>query len=104
MDLRLNGVNSIDRKAVFPVAFLIHSFLQNHNNVGCVEVCENEIAFTKAVFFKVGKILYVPYGLECCNKIIYYDGSGNFTYPHDKLFNFLVNALMSITPGHLAKI
>lgn len=105
MDLLFrSSVKSIDKKAVFPIAYLIHSFLQNHNNAGSATICPDKIEFCKGIFFTVGKVSLSPYGIECRNGTIYYDGLGNFQYPHDNLFTWLVNALMQLKPGLLAKI
>ena len=52
MNIRLSLVKEIDRQAYFPLAALIHSYLQNHSNVGAVEICTNEIRFTKGVFLR----------------------------------------------------
>ena len=41
MNLRLSLVKKIDGRALFPLAALIHSYLQNHS-VGTIEICENE--------------------------------------------------------------
>lgn len=104
MDLRFSLINGVDRKAVFPLSYLIHSYLQSHNNIGCIEIRRNEIGFTKGVLFTIGKISYAPYGLECRNGIVCYDESGNFKYPKDNLFTFLVNAIMQLSPGHIVKM
>ena len=103
MGIRLEMIKGVDPKAYFPLAYLVHSFLQNHNNVGTVNIGENSITFSKAVFFTVGKIIYEPYGLVCRNGIVYYEGNAGFNYPHDRLFSFLVNAIHRLKPGYIAK-
>lgn len=50
MNIRLSLVRQIDNNALFPLAALIHSYLQNHSNIGTIEICKNEIRFTKGVF------------------------------------------------------
>ena len=76
MNIRLSLIKQIDSRAWFPLAALIHSYLQNHHNVGAVEICENEIRFTKGVFFTLGRINYTPYQIVCRNGVIYYEGAG----------------------------
>ena len=99
------SVKSIDKKAVFPVSYLIYSFLQNHRNVGDATIYANEIKFSKGVFFSVGNVSFSPYGLVCRDKTLYYDGMANFQYPqNDKLFTQLVNGLMNLKPGYMARI
>lgn len=104
MDLRFRFITGVDKKAIFPLAYLIHSYVQNHRNVGCTEICANDISFTKGIVFTIGRISYVPYGLECRNGIIFYDGSMDFSYPKDSLFTYLVNALAELSPCNIAKI
>lgn len=104
MNIRLSLVKRIEPCAWFPLAALIHSYLQNHSNVGAVEICENEIRFTKGVFFTMGRISYVPYQIACRNGVIYYDGAGVQNVPDDFLFTFLVNALRQLRPGYMVKM
>ncbi len=104
MNIRLSLVKQIDNRAWFPLAVLIHSYLQNHSNVGAVEICENEIRFTKGVFFTLGRINYAPYQIVCRNGVIYYDGTGIQNVPKDDLFVFLVNALRQLRPGYMVKL
>ena len=104
MDLVFRSIKSIDKRAVFPIAYLIHSFVQTHRNTGSAEVCENEILFCKAYFFTIGKVSYSPYGLSCVNGVICFDSSCKFNYPQDNLFTYLVNALMRMRPGYMVKI
>lgn len=103
MNIRLSLVKGIDKRALFPLAALIHSYLQNHSNTGTVEICRDEIRFTKGVFFTVGKINYAPYQIICKNDVIYYEGTGITNAPKDNLFIFLVNALHQLRPGYIAK-
>ena len=91
----------IDKKAVFPLAHLIWSFLQNHHNIGDVCIWSDRIEFSKHIFFTVGKIMYEPYGLVCRNGIIYSEENNNFSYPNDDLFTFLVNALLQLKEGYM---
>lgn len=104
MNIRLSLVKQIDNRALFPLAALIHSYLQNHSNVGTVEICEKEIQFTKGVFFTLGHIDYTPYQIVCRNGIIYYEGTGIQNVPKDNLFVFLVNALRQLRPGYMVKL
>ena len=94
MNIRLSLVKQIDNRAWFPLAALIHSYLQ----------CENEIRFTKGVFFTLGRINYAPYQIVCRNGVIYYDGTGILNVPKDDLFVFLVNALRQLRPGYMVKL
>lgn len=104
MNIRLSLVKEIDRRAYFPLAALIHSYLQNHSNVGAVEICTNEIRFTKGVFFTVGRIDYAPYQIVCRNNVIYYEGEGIQYASRDDLLLFLVNALHQLKPGYMFKL
>lgn len=104
MDLRFSLIDGVDRKAVFPMAYLIHSYLQSHSNVGGIEIRRNKIAFTKGVFFTTGKIMYAPYGLKCRNGIVFFDGTPPSSYPHDTLFTLLVNGLIQLKSGYIFKI
>lgn len=104
MNIRLSLVKQIDNRAWFPLATLIHSYLQNHSNIGAIEICENEIRFTKGVFFTLGRINYTPYQIVCKNGIIYYEGTGIQNIPKDDLFVFLVNALRQLRPGYMVKL
>jgi hypothetical protein len=104
MNLRLSLVKQIDNRAWLPLAALIHSYLQNHSNVGAIVICENEIRFTKGVFFTLGRIDYTPYQIVCKNGIIYYEGTGILNVPKDDLFVFLVNALRQLRPGYMVKL
>lgn len=103
MNLRLSLVKKIDGRALFPLAALIHSYLQNHS-VGTIEICENEIRFTKGVFFTVGRVNYTPYQITCRNGVIYYDGTETVNVVKDDLFIFLVNALRQLQPGYIVKL
>lgn len=104
MNIRLSLVKQIDNRACFPLAVLIHSYLQNHSNVGTVEICDNEIRFTKGVFFTVGRINYAPYHIVCRDWVIYYDGPGIQNVPKDSLFTSLVNALHQLRRGYMLKL
>lgn len=92
---------TVGKNAVFPIAYLIWSYLQTNHNLGCVEIHRDKILFTKHVFFTVGKISYEPYGLVCKDNVIYCDGKNNFPHPHDGLFTFLVNALLQLRDGYM---
>lgn len=100
----MQGIKGVDRKAVFPIAYLIHSYLRSHKSPGSATICRDEINFAKAVFFTTGRVSYAPYGLQCINGIVQYDGNSSFQYPHDDLFTFLVNAIIQLKPGFLIKV
>ena len=104
MNIRLSLVKKIDGRALSPLASLIHSYLQNHPNVGTIEICENEIKFTKGVFFTVGRISYIPYQIICRNGIIYYEGTESPNTKKDDLDILLVNVLYQLSPGYIARI
>ncbi len=104
MNIRLSLVKQIDNRAWFPLAALIHSYLQNHSNVGTVEIGDDEIRFTKGIFFTVGRIKYAPYRIVCRDWVIYYEGTGIQNAPKDDLFVFLVNALRQLRPGYMIKL
>ncbi len=104
MYIRLSLVNKIDNRAWFPLAALIHSYLQNHPYVGSVEISENQIRFTKGIFFTLGCINYAPHQIVCRNGVIYYEGTGILNKPQDDLFIFLVNALRQLRPGYMVKL
>ena len=104
MDIRLSLVNKIDGSALHPLTFLIHSFLQNHPNVGTVEICREEICFTKGIFFTVGRIDYAPYQIVCRDGVVRYDGSEKITTAKDDLYVCLINALYQLRPGCVVKI
>lgn len=104
MNIRLSLVNKIDGRAVLPLATLIHSYIQGHPNVGSIEICPNEIRFTKGIFFTVGRIDYTPYQIECRNGVVYYEGTQAPNAVKDNLFILLVNVLHQLTPGHMAKL
>lgn len=104
MNIRLSSVKKIDGRALFPLAALIQSYLQNHQNVGTIEICKNEIRFTKGVFFTVGRIDYIPYQITCRNEVIYYEGTETVNAVRDNLFVFLVNALRQLQPGYIIKL
>jgi hypothetical protein len=105
MNIRIEtSIKGIDQKAWFPLAYLIYSYLQNHKNAGEVSIGKYAITFSKAIFFTSGKIAYEPYGIECRNGIVCYDGCGNFDYPRNNtLFIFLVNAFRQLKPGYYLK-
>lgn len=104
MKILLSSVQKVDNRAYFPLAALIHSYLQNHSNVGTVEIGENEIRFSKGVFFTLGRISYAPYHIVCKNGVVCYDGNGIENTPNDNLFVFLVNALRQLRPGYMIKL
>lgn len=105
MEIRfLYPVKGVDPKAIFPLSYLIHSFLQNHNNVGAIVIGGKDITFSRAFFFTAGRIDYEPYGLKCRDGIVYFEGSAKFNYPkNDDLFTFLVNAILKLKPGYMIK-
>ena len=72
MDIRLSLVKKVDGGAIGVLTYLIHSYLNNHHNIGCVEICRDEIIFTKGIFFTVGRIKYAPYQLDCRNGVVCY--------------------------------
>ncbi len=104
MNIRLSLVRQIDNNALFPLAALIHSYLQNHSNIGTIEICKNEIRFTKGVFFTLGRINYAPYQITYRNGVIHYDGTSFQNVPKDELFAFIVNALHQLRPGYMIKL
>lgn len=104
MNIRLSLVKQIDNRAWFPLAALIHSYLQNHSNIGAVEICKNEIRFTKGVFFTIGRIEYAPYQIVCKDGVIYYNGTGFQYASKDDLFFFLMSALRQLRPGYMIKL
>lgn len=101
MDIRFSLIEAVEPKAVWPLARLIHSFLQTHNNVGCIEIGRNEISFTKGFFFSVGKVSYEPYELENRNGTIVFKGSTSPAYTKDDLFVILVNAIRQLKKGYV---
>lgn len=105
MDLLMStAIRGADQSTWFPLAFLIHSFLQNHKIVGSIDIGKQDITFSKAVFFTVGRIDYEPYGLVCRDGIVYYEGSAKFNYPNDMFFFRLVSAIRALKPGYLVKL
>ncbi len=99
MTICLSLVHGIDKKALWPLSYLIHDYLQQHSSVGTIEICRDEILFKKGFIFTVGRIKYSPYGLVYQDDIIKYMGNGFTDYPQDSLFAFLVNALYRLRPG-----
>lgn len=104
MDICFGFIDKVDNKAIFPLARLIHSYLQAHHNVGTITIDKDRIEFSKAIFFKVGEIHYEPYGFECRNKIVYINGPHSEEYPHDNLFTILVNAIHQLKRGYVIKL
>lgn len=104
MDIRFGFIDKVDGKAIFPLARIIHSYLQTHPNIGTITIDCDKVEFTKAYFFKVGEVHYSPYGLECKNNVIYISGPRPDEYPHDNLFTFLVNAIHQLKRGYVIKL
>lgn len=106
MNIRIEtNIKGIEQKAWFPLSYLIWSYLENHKNVGEVSVGKYGITFSKAIFFTSGKISYEPYGIECRDGIVCYDGNGYFDYPRNNaLFFRLVSALRQLKPGYYIKL
>lgn len=104
MNIRLSLVDRVDNRAIFPLSVLIHSYLQNHSNVGAVEICPNEIRFSKCTFFTIGRIDYSPYQIVCRNGVIYYEGTEPLNATKDDLYIALINALYRLRPGYMVKL
>lgn len=104
MDIRFGFIDKVDSKAIFPLARIIHSYLQTHSNFGTITIDCDKVEFTKAYFFKVGEIHYAPYGLECKDKVIYFNGLRPEKYPQDNLFTLLVNAIHQLKRGYVIKL
>ena len=104
MDVRFSLIDSVDKKAVAPLTYLIMSYIEQHPNVGCIEICRDQISFTKGIFFTVGKIKYAPYGLSCQNGVICYDGNQNYSIPQNQRAYLLFNILMQLRRGQMSKI
>jgi len=104
MDIRFSLIDKVDGKSLAPIVNLIHSFLDTHPNVGCIEICRNEIRFTKGVFFTIGRISYSPYNISCRNGIIFYDGTETPNIPKDDLSTILYNAIIRLRQGYVVKI
>lgn len=104
MDVRLSCIDKVDKKAITPITYLIMSFIENHPNVGCIEIGKDEISFTKGYFFTIGKIKYAPYGLSCVNGVVCYDGAQDYSVPNNNRAYLLVNILLQIRRGQMSRI
>lgn len=104
MNIRLTFVKAIDGPALYPLAALIHSYLQANSNVKMIEVGPTDIRFSKGFFSSTAHIKYLPYQLVCKNGVIYYYGEARPGIPNDNLFTLLVNILHQLRPGYICKI
>lgn len=104
MNIRLSLVKGIDRQALFPLAALIHSYLQTNSNIKTIEIGKNAISFSKGFFSSNDHINYIPYQIICRNGVIYYDGEISPDVVNDTLFTLIVNVLHQLRPGYIAKI
>lgn len=104
MDVRLSLVRKVDGKAVAPLTHLIMSYIETHPNVGCVVICRDKVSFTKGIFFEVGRIDYVPYGLVYRNGVIYYEGMQSYSVPQNNRAHLLFCLLLQLDGGHVGRI
>lgn len=104
MDIRLQSIRGIDPTAYYPLIALIQSFLKTHHNVGTINIGRDEICFNKGIFFSVGKISYIPYGLYHKNGIVCFKGANTLECVKDNLYISLINALHQLKPGYVIKI
>lgn len=104
MIIRLTTAKGIDRRALFPLAKLIHSYLQTNPCTKAVEIGINDIRFTKGIFSSSERIKYIPYQIVCRDGMIYFEGENSPNAVKDDLFTLIVNVLYRLQPGYMCKI
>ncbi|MBD5198777.1 MAG: hypothetical protein HDS83_00100 [Bacteroidales bacterium] len=104
MNIRLLLVKGIDARALFPLATIIRSYLQENPNVKSIEIGKNEITFSKGLFSSSGHIKYIPYQIICRDGIIFFEGESCPIGIRDNLFTLIANVLRQLQPGYIAKI
>lgn len=104
MNIRLSLVKGIDRRALFPMSKLIHSYLQTNPYTKNIAIGQNYISFSKGIFFSDDHIKYAPYQIVCRDGVIFYDGEIFPNVVNDNLFTIIVNVLHQLRPGYICKI